>query len=118
MHYIIQRNKSIYFNVYRLGFELLLLIICCFLFSCSQPKDTKQVFSQENQISPPAGAVNINTAKIEQLEKLPNVGPKIAQRIIEHREKYGRFRRPEHLLLIDGISDERFRSMKNLIRVE
>lgn len=63
-------------------------------------------------------SVNINTATVEELEKLPNIGAKLAQQIVEHREKYGRFRRAEHLILVQGISDKRFRQMQDLVKVE
>lgn len=62
--------------------------------------------------------VNINQATKEQLTQLPNIGEKTAENIIEHREKYGRFRKAEHLLLVPGISDKKFREIKNLIKTE
>lgn len=62
--------------------------------------------------------ININTASAEQLEKLPGVGKGFAQRIVEHREKYGPFRRPEHLIMVRGFSDKRFRAVRDLITVE
>jgi competence protein ComEA len=65
--------------------------------------------------SPP---VNINTASRDELEKLPHIGPALAARIVEHRERYGRFRRPEHLILVRGLSDHRFREIRPLIVVE
>ena len=40
------------------------------------------------------------------------------QKIVEHREKHGLFKRPEHLMRIQGISDVRFRRIRHLIRVE
>jgi competence protein ComEA len=66
-------------------------------------------------VSPP---ININTASAEELQKLPGIGEAMAARIIEHREKYGPFRRPEHLMMVRGISDRRFRRMKELITVQ
>lgn len=65
-----------------------------------------------------SGAVNINTASVSGLENLPYVGPSMAMKIVEHREKNGAFRRAEHLMLIDGISETRFRQIRPLIRVE
>ena len=62
--------------------------------------------------------ININTATAEQLEMLPGVGKEFAQRIVEHREKYGPFRRPEHLIMVRGFSDKRFRAVRDLIAVE
>ena len=63
-------------------------------------------------------AVNINTASLEELQKIPNIGAKTAVKIIEYREKFGGFRKPEHLLLIDRISDVRFREMRSLVKTE
>ena len=62
--------------------------------------------------------ININTASAAELEKLPGVGRVLAERIIEHREQYGPFRRPEHLIIVRGISDRRFRALRELITVE
>ena len=62
--------------------------------------------------------IKINTASADELETLPGIGPGLAARIVEHREKYGPFRRPEHLLIVRGISDKRFRALRELITVE
>ena len=63
-------------------------------------------------------AIDINVADAAELERLPEIGPRIARRIVEHRAAYGRFRRPEHLMLIDGISETRFRSIHHLVRTD
>ena len=47
-----------------------------------------------------------------------HVGESIAKKIIVHRETHGPFRRVEHLMLIQGISDKRFRKIRPLVRVE
>ena len=65
-----------------------------------------------------ARPVSINDASREELEKLPGIGPALAARIVEHRERYGRFRRVEHLLIVRGISERRFRQMRDYISVE
>lgn len=62
--------------------------------------------------------INLNTATANELETLPGIGKALAARIIEHREKYGAFRRPEHLIIVRGISDRKFRAMRELISVE
>ena len=62
--------------------------------------------------------ININTASANELETLPGIGKIFAARIIEHRERYGPFRKPEHLIIVRGISDRRFRGLRNLITVE
>ena len=62
--------------------------------------------------------VSINRASREELQKLPGIGPALAARIVEHRERYGPFRRAEHLIMVRGISERRFRQMRALIRTE
>ncbi|MGH9873103.1 MAG: ComEA family DNA-binding protein [Pyrinomonadaceae bacterium] len=63
-------------------------------------------------------AININTASLRELENLPGVGSGIAERIVAHREQYGPFRRPEHLMMVRGISDRKFRALRATIVVE
>ena len=65
-----------------------------------------------------ARRINLNTATREELEKLPGIGAGLAERIVEHRERYGHFRRVEHLLIVRGISERRFREMRAFITVE
>ncbi|MCY7377576.1 MAG: helix-hairpin-helix domain-containing protein [Pyrinomonadaceae bacterium] len=113
-----QTNNSYYFNTYNFLHKLLPLLICCFLFACSGQNNTKQVLSVENQTQTSAPVININTASVEELEKLPHIGSKTAQEIVEHREKFGKFRKPEFLLLVRGISNRRFLAIKNLIKAE
>ena len=62
--------------------------------------------------------ININTATPAELEKLPGIGQALAARIVEHRQRYGRFRRIEHLLAVRGISERRFRAMSALLTAE
>ncbi|HSC77681.1 MAG TPA: helix-hairpin-helix domain-containing protein [Candidatus Acidoferrales bacterium] len=62
--------------------------------------------------------VNINTATVEELAKLPGVGEVIAQRIVNHREKSGKFRKVEELLVIRGISKNKLDKLRPLITVE
>ena len=65
-----------------------------------------------------APLININTATPAELDRLPGIGPALAARIIEHRTRYGPFRRAEHLLIIPGISERRFAEMRPFIKTE
>ena len=71
--------------------------------------------SEGNRATP---LVNINTASAEEMEKLPGIGRALAARVISYREQYGRFRRAEHLIMVRGIGDRRFRRLRPFVTVE
>lgn len=58
------------------------------------------------------GTVNINTASVQELQLLPRVGPALAQRVVEFREKNGPFKRPEELMRVKGIGEKSFALLK------
>jgi competence protein ComEA len=62
--------------------------------------------------------VSINKASAAELDKLPGVGPALAARIVEWRKQHGSFRRVEHLLMVRGISERRFRELRPFITTE
>ena len=51
----------------------------------------------------PSAKINLNTASAEQLTALPGVGPKLAARIVEHRQKEGSFRSVQELMNVKSI---------------
>jgi competence protein ComEA len=61
--------------------------------------------------------VNVNTASAAELERLPNVGPALAARIVEHREKNGAFKSAEDLMLVRGIGERSFERLKPYVAV-
>jgi competence protein ComEA len=67
---------------------------------------------------PATPRVNINRATREELGKLPGIGPGLAARIVEHRERHGPFRRAEHLLAVSGISERRFAELRGRVAVD
>jgi competence protein ComEA len=52
------------------------------------------------------GKININSAGLSELDKIPGVGPVTAQKIIDYREKYGVFNSIEDLKKIGGMGDK------------
>jgi len=56
----------------------------------------------------PTAKVNLNTASVEQLTTLPGVGPKLAARIVEYRQKSGAFRSTQELINVQGIGEKSY----------
>jgi competence protein ComEA len=59
--------------------------------------------------------LNVNTATAPELERLPGIGPSLAQAIVEYRESHGPFQRPEGLLDVPGIGPAKLAQIKDLI---
>jgi competence protein ComEA len=64
-----------------------------------------------------AAPVNLNTATADQLATIPGVGPKMAERIIDYRQKNGGFKKIEDLMNVSGVGEKSFLKMKPLITV-
>ncbi len=62
--------------------------------------------------------ININTATIEELDKLPGVGEATANKIVNHRSESGEFKSIEEIKNVNGIGDKKFEEMKNLICIK
>ncbi len=61
--------------------------------------------------------ININTASVEELDKLPGVGPVKAQAIVDFREKFGVFLSTEDLLKVNGINQDLFEQIEDSITI-
>jgi competence protein ComEA len=61
--------------------------------------------------------ININTASLEELDTLPEIGPITAQKIIDYREANGAFKTVEDLLEVEGIGEATFNKVRDLITV-
>lgn len=61
--------------------------------------------------------VNINTAGQQELESLPEIGPKTAQAIIAYRTAHGFFKSIEDILKVDGIGPVTFEQIKDWITI-
>lgn len=66
---------------------------------------------------PPSKPVDLNVANVKELLELPGIGPVTAQRIIDMRQKSGRFKRVEDLLAIRGISQKKLDALRPYVTV-
>jgi competence ComEA-like helix-hairpin-helix protein len=64
------------------------------------------------QKQPPTRPIDLNLANVKELQELPGVGPVTAQRIMDMRQKSGRFHRVEDLLAVRGISQKKLDAMR------
>jgi comEA protein len=65
----------------------------------------------------PAQKVDLNTATVEQLTALPGIGATLAARIVEYREKVGRFHSAEELMNVKGIGEKNFQKLEPWLTV-
>jgi competence protein ComEA len=65
----------------------------------------------------PTSPVNLNTATQAQLEALPGVGPKAAQRILDYRKQNGSFKKIEDLMNVKGFGEKTFLKLKPMLTV-
>lgn len=63
------------------------------------------------------GPININRATVKELDRLPGIGPVIAQRIVDYRNLNGSYVAIEDLKKVSGIGGSKFEKIKNAVRV-
>ncbi len=66
----------------------------------------------------PVKKININAASVKELQKLPQIGAVVAQRIVDYREKNGKFSKIEEIMKVKGIGEKMFLKIKPLITAE
>ena len=65
----------------------------------------------------PVKPIDLNAANVKELEELPGIGKVTAQKIVDLRQKSGRFKRVEDLLAVRGISAKKLDAMRPYIKV-
>ena len=63
-------------------------------------------------------SINLNTANANELTRLPGIGEKTAEKIIELRTERGKFKKLEELLDVKGIGEVKFNKIKNFLYIE
>ncbi|MBI2525567.1 MAG: helix-hairpin-helix domain-containing protein [Candidatus Rokubacteria bacterium] len=61
--------------------------------------------------------LDVNQADAEQIARLPGIGPGLARRIVEERQRRGRFDSPEALRQVLGLGAKRLAALRDLISV-
>lgn len=76
--------------------------------------DESNINSNNNE----SNKININTATIDELDKIPGVGEATANKILSYREENGNFNSIEEIKNVNGIGEKKFENMKDLICVK
>ena len=76
------------------------------------------VKKDDDSVSETTGLININTATAEELDRLPGIGAKKAEAIIEYRDNNGNFKIIDDIKKVSGIGNATFEQIKELITVE
>ena len=61
------------------------------------------------------GTLNLNTADTTALQRLPGVGPAMAERILAWRTQHGQFKTPDELMEVSGIGEKKFEKMRPFV---
>ncbi len=64
------------------------------------------------------GQLNLNTASVAELTRLPGVGETIAFRIVKERERRKIFKQKKELLGVKGISPQGYERLKEIVDVQ
>ncbi|HDZ77216.1 MAG TPA: helix-hairpin-helix domain-containing protein [Candidatus Omnitrophica bacterium] len=92
----------------------LLGLVLSFLFKAAPSAGRIYAASFDTETS----RININSAGKEQLITLPGIGPKIAEKIIDYREKEGKIYDIKELKQINGIGDKKIENMKPFLIID
>ena len=83
----------------------------------TKPAGATKPATKPSSAAAPATVINLNTATQAQLESLPGLGAKAAERIIEYRKQNGGFKKVEDLMNVKGIGEKSFLKLKPRLSV-
>jgi competence protein ComEA len=63
------------------------------------------------------GKINVNTATVEELDKLNGIGPSKAEAIVRYREEHGPFQSVEDIAQVPGIGAKTVEKFREQITV-
>ena len=86
----------------------------CFLFLILVLWATQGIYAKKK---PPLHPVNLNTATAAELQQVPGIGPATAEKILQARKSYGRFKSVDDLQAIRGIGSNRLEKMRKYLTV-
>lgn len=80
-----------------------------------EPKVEAKLIRNENRVV--SGLININLASEKELDILSGIGPAIAKRIVDYRNKIGKFTSKEQIKNVSGIGDKIYEGIMDKISI-
>jgi len=84
--------------------------------SAVQPSRTRATAAPPAPVADPR-PLDLNRASAEEISRLPGVGPSLARRIIEERDRRGRFESPDGLRSILGMGPKKLATLREHVTV-
>ena len=81
------------------------------------PAEAAGTAGPDAEVTGSGALVDLNTATAEQLDKLPGVGPVLAEHILDWRSAHGRFDSADQLREVSGIGPSKFADLRPLVTV-
>lgn len=94
------------------------LLLLCLCTTTALSHDPPAVFREGGAPRSAAAPLDLNSATVEQLDKLPGIGPALAQRIVDYRAQHGSFRQLEQLNEVKGIGDRTLEKLVPLLTLK
>lgn len=104
----------------RFALSCLLTILCVGLLISVGLKREARLFKWVKAASVPHAStvLDLNKATVEQLDKLPGIGMKSAQRIVEYRRQNGLYTSLQEVKRIKGISKRSYEALKGRVMIK
>jgi competence protein ComEA len=93
-----------------------LLLLSLLVWLPAAPAWPAQASQQEPAVS--GEKININTGSKAELMKLKGIGPAVADKIIEHRNSHGPFKKPEDIRKVRGVGKGLWEQNRDAITVK
>ena len=91
----------------------LVILLVVVLFSCGGNEEAKE---ERRYPRSPEGVVNINTASVDELCRLPGVDISLAEKIMAWREEHP-FKRVEEIMFVSGIGERTYYKLRKYLVV-
>src|SRR5437588_2646804 len=103
-------------QVIRAGILVSIVAFCWIGLTSPMPEPGASATSEDtSNLSDHSQCLDLNTASVNDLKGLPGIGPVLAERILEQRERHGPFHKATDIIAIKGIDEHRFDQLEDLI---